>query len=272
MKILFLLVALSCNKTEKQPLVSVYGKNLYLEDLTDNFNESLSESDSVLLLKRLVDDWTLNQLKLNLAKEYKSEKIENLVNDYQNSLLIHEFINDYVSNNLDTNITISELQTYFNDNRQNFLLTKNILKLVFVKVEEDNKQIVKIKNQVAKTNENNITQLAALCENNVVNYFLDYSIWLDFDDVIKEIPIKTYDVEHFLQNNRFVEIKDGNYWYFVKILDYKIKNTESEFEFEKDNIKKVLLNSRKIKLEKQLESELLNEAKNNNQIKSYIYE
>ena len=102
------------------------------------------------------------------------------------------------------------------------------------------------------------------------NSFLDDQVWLNFDDIIKEVPIKTYDAKHFLENNKYVEIKEGPYIYLVNILAYQIKNTASNFEFEKENIKKVIWQNRKKDLLKQLENKLKKDAELKNEIESFV--
>jgi hypothetical protein len=65
---------------------------------------------------------------------------------------------------------------------------------------------------------------------------------------LKEIPIETYNKELFLKNNRFVEVTDSLHYYFVNIKGFKIKNSISPLAFEKDNIRTIIINKRKLQL------------------------
>jgi len=270
--IMVLIVGSACNKNAEQPVATAYGNNLYLSELTAFFSPDIAQEDSIKLLKKLILNWHLKQIKINKAKDYGNPKTDKMVQEYKNELLIAALINDYIENHLDTSISDKELKAYYNSNKQNFLLTKNILKLIFIKTQLNLKKINQIKQLVKNARPEDTDRLAEICAKSAVNCFIDFNVWLDFEDVLKEIPIKTYDEEQFLQNNRYFEIADDEFVYLVKIIDYKMKNTPSEYEIEKENIKKVLLNSRKINLIKKFENELLNEATINNNIQSFINE
>ena len=86
------------------------------------------------------------------------------------------------------------------------------------------------------------------------------------DDLIKEIPIRTYDKEQFLKNNRFVEVEDSTYYYFVNIKGFKIKDSLSPLVFEHDNIINIILNKRKLKLIEEMEKSAYDEAMKHNDI------
>lgn len=85
--------------------------------------------------------------------------------------------------------------------------------------------------------------------------------------MLKEVPIKTYDQEQFIQNNKYIEVFDDNYIYFVKILDFKIKNSISELPFVSKTIRTTILNTRKVKLMDELERKMMEDALNSNDIK-----
>ena len=82
-----------------------------------------------------------------------------------------------------------------------------------------------------------------------------------FDDLLKEIPIKTYDKEQFLQNNRNIEIEDSSLIYLVSIQGFMIKNSISPLSFERRNIISMIMNERKLKLIEEMEGQAYDEAR-----------
>ena len=90
-----------------------------------------------------------------------------------------------------------------------------------------------------------------------------------FDDLLKEIPIKTYNKEQFLQNNRLVEVQDSAYIYFVNIKGFKIKDSVSPLSFEKDNIKNIILNKRKLELIDSMNKDIYDNALKNKNFEIY---
>jgi hypothetical protein len=102
------------------------------------------------------------------------------------------------------------------------------------------------------------------------NAFLESEKWVAFDDILKVVPINTYNQESFINNNRLFKIDEEKYTWYVKIIDFRIKDNLSPFEFVEDNIHEILLNKRKVEILNKLENELVLKAIKENQIKVYI--
>ena len=102
------------------------------------------------------------------------------------------------------------------------------------------------------------------CHQYAMNYFLDDTTWLLFDDLLKEIPIRTYDQEQFLQNNRNIEIEDSSMIYFVNIKGFMIKESLSPLSFEKENIRSLIINKRKLQLVQEMEKAAYEQALKDN--------
>ena len=60
-----------------------------------------------------------------------------------------------------------------------------------------------------------------------------------------------------------------NYLYFLKITQYKVQNDTSPLEFVRDDIQKIILNKRKVKLAKDLEEEIYENAVRNDGFEIY---
>jgi hypothetical protein len=87
--------------------------------------------------------------------------------------------------------------------------------------------------------------------------------------LLKEIPIKTYDKEQFLKNNRQVEIEDSSLIYLVNIQGFMIKNSLSPLSFERKNIISMIMNERKLKLIDDMEQNAYEEAKKSGDVEIY---
>ena len=160
-----------------------------------------------------------------------------------------------------------EIQEFYNANKNNFEQKSNILRLNYVKYDKKRVDNNLIRSVMQSPNIDNNFAFIDFCQKNATNYFFKSSVWLEFNDLLKEVPIKTYDQEQFIQNNKYIEVFDDNYIYFVKILDFKIKNSISELPFVSATIKATILNNRKVKLMEELERKMMEEALNTNDIK-----
>ena len=100
-------------------------------------------------------------------------------------------------------------------------------------------------------------------------FFLNDSLWILFDDLVKEVPIKFTDEKEFFRNVNHIEVEDSLSYYFVFINDYRLKNDVAPLRFEKSNIKNIILNKRKLNLLNKVKSDLYQQALLDNDIEIY---
>ena len=113
------------------------------------------------------------------------------------------------------------------------------------------------------------TRLSQQCEKYASDYFLDDQNWLSFNDLLKQIPIKTYNQEEFLKNHRDLEYQDSAFIYLVRFKDFKIKESISPLSFEKERIWNIILNKRKIDLIKKMREDIFEQAQKKNDFEIY---
>lgn len=246
---------------------------LYEDELKDVVPFGASTKDSLELIKKFIDNWVHETLVIQKAESNLSEdkkNVEKQLQDYRNSLITFAYEKELVNQKLDTVITSNEIEEYYNNNKANFELKDNIIKVIYIKVNKTAPEMKKLKNWYKSDEPKDKEQLASYCHQFAANFYLDDNSWLFFDDLLKEIPIQTYNKELFLQNNRFVEVSDSLYNYFVNIKGFKIRNSLSPISFETENIKNIILNKRKLQLIAKMKEDVYNDAVNNNKIEIFI--
>jgi hypothetical protein len=250
-------------------LARVYDTYLYLEEVLDKMPQKLHGKDSVAFVHNYAETWTKQQAVLmhaekNLDDDQKD--VENELESYRNALITYAFEKALVNQRLDTAVSNSEIEAYYNKNPQNFELKDNIIKVIYIKVKKNAPKINKLKEWYKSEKPNDRKALEEYCHQFAENYFLEEGAWLLFDDLLKEIPIETYDKEQYLKNNRFIELTDSNNLYFVNIKGFKIKDSVSPLSFERDNIRNIILNKRKLTLIEAMKIDVYNEALNKSEI------
>ena len=100
-------------------------------------------------------------------------------------------------------------------------------------------------------------------------YFLDDETWILFDNLLRFVPIKTYNKEAYLQNHLKIELKEDPYIYFVNFSDFKIKEGISPLSFEKENIRQIIINKRKLNIIRHMREEVFQTALENNDFEIY---
>ena len=256
-------------KNEGTVLARVYSNYLYLEDVLDQMQEKLHGKDSADFVHNFAETWAKQQAVLlhaekNLSEEQKDVEYE--LESYRNALITYAFEKELVNQSLDTSVSNEEIEDYYNKNPQNFELKDNIIKVIYIKVKKSAPKINKLKEWYKSEKATDLMPLEDYCHQFAENYFLEQDAWLLFDDLLKEIPIETYDKEQYLKNNRFIELTDSAHLYFVNIKGFKIKDSVSPLSFERENIRNIILNKRKLTLIEGMKKDVYNEALNNSEI------
>lgn len=251
-------------------IAKVYEAELYESDLALLNTKDKNKEDSTALVKEFVNNWVKQQLLIKKANENLTDdqkNVEQQLSEYRNSLIIYLYEKELVRQKLDTVVSEAEIQEFYEANKYNFEQKSNIIQLNYVKYEKKKTDAARIRTAMQGNNIDENYAFIDYCQKNAANYFFKSTVWLEFNDVLKEVPIKTYDQEQFIQNNKYIEVFDDNYIYFVKILNFKIKNSISELPFVSNTIKATILNNRKVKLIEALEREMMEKAMNTNDIK-----
>lgn len=271
MLLLFQQCGFFSSKNEEKPLARVFDEYLYPSDVKDIFNTGSSKDDSIALLKNYINNWVENKLVFRTAEKNLSAEQKNFdkqLEEYRSSLIIYAYESELVRQKLNDKVTDDAISKYYEQNKENFLLKDNIVKVVYVKTPKKTTNLNKIKNLYKSEDEEDILKLRDICEREAVNYFID-DVWLVFNDLTKEVPIKTYNQEEFLKNNRFIEMQDSLYNYFLNIKAYKIKESVSPLSMEKENIRNIIINTQKIDLIKKTHDEILKDAHKKNNFEIY---
>ncbi|HTB05768.1 MAG TPA: hypothetical protein VK806_02360 [Bacteroidia bacterium] len=261
-------------KPETKPIAKAYENFLYPNDIKGIVPKGSKPADSISIVKEFIQHWLDEQTLLHQAENNLTEQQMDLskqIEDYKNSLIIYTYEKELVRQKLDTNVTNAEVEEYYNQNKKDFQLKNDIVKIIYVKVRHKAPGTDKLRSLMTSDNPKDKEKLAKYCYQYAENFFLDESAWLMFDDVLKEIPIQTYNEDLFLQNNNnhFVQIDDTARSYFLSIKGYMVKNSMSPLSFEKENIKKILLNKRKMELIDDMKKNLLNDAMGKNEVQVY---
>ena len=259
--------------TEQETAIArVHEQYLYLKDIERIVPRGTSSQDSVSFVNRYIESWIRKQLMLSKAGEIDMDKveIERKIQDYQYALIVYEYQKNHIKENLDTTITVKEIEQYYKANLANFELKQNIIKGRFIKIPIDAPKTDQVKKWVKSEANEELKELKSYCFRFATLYSLEDSIWFNFDEVIQNTPFKSIPNKiQFLHNNRYIEAEDSNFVYILKINDYEITDQISPLEFVKETIKNIIINRRKVELIRNLEESIYKGAKLNLEFEIY---
>jgi hypothetical protein len=269
---IYLISCGSSGKKEEGILAKVYNEYLFKTDLIGLVPSSTSSKDSISIVKKYINNWIKQKLVIHNAESNLSSKQKDFkkqLNDYRNSLIVFVYEKELVRQKLDTTVTDEDIKSYYEKNKNNFLLKDNIVKVWYVKMPLKSNYSLTVENLYKLETPQARQKLEEYCKKYAVNSYLDDSTWLYFNDLLKEIPIKTYNQEDYLKFHRYIEMDDSLYSYYVNIKGFQIKESLSPLNFEKENIRQIILNKRKLMLIEDMQNEIFKEALKNNDFEIY---
>ncbi|HEX7494129.1 MAG TPA: hypothetical protein VF346_07910, partial [Bacteroidales bacterium] len=93
--------------------------------------------------------------------------------------------------------------------------------------------------------------------------------WVSMDRLSVELQQNIENEENFLKRNTFFESNDSTSIYLVSIRDYRLRSSLAPFEYVKDDIKRIIWNTRRFDYLQSLENGIYNEALKENSFKIY---
>ena len=276
---LVFLLATGCDRiqnirkeTPEEAVARVHDKFLYKSDLSQIILPGTSSEDSAIVVNSYIQNWIKKQLVLYRAEanlDNEKKNVEQKLIEYRNSLITYIYESELIRQKLDTVVSEEEIQKYYQENNRNFELKDNIIKVIYLRVKKDAPKIKKIKEWYKSGNPKDRVQLEEFCFQYASDFHLDDETWLLFDELLKKVPIKTYDKEAYLKNNRHIEIEDSTDLYLVNIREMKIRESLSPLSFVQDDIRVLIINKRKLDLIREMEKTTYEEALRKNEFEIY---
>ena len=251
-------------RPKSQPIARVGDNYLYTQDLVKDMPLGLSALDSGRLIDKYIDDWIKKQLLIIKANEELSISeinIDRKVEDYRYALIMHEFEKIYIRSHLNTQVTQEEIESYYFERSENFLLKQNIVQCIFTKIPVSAPDITQIRRNIRNFPNTDIQDIKNYCYQFADLSFLDDSIWISLDELVVNTPLASLQNKNqFLEKTIYSETRDESYIYLFRILEYKISDQIAPLEYVREDIENIIINKRKLALKKKLYETIYEEA------------
>ena len=252
------------SKDTRVPIARAKSNFLYLEDIKGLVPEGVQGLDSVERVEHFIEDWGRKQLLISEASEkinFDDAEIERKVLDYRYSLMGYEYRQFYINQNLDQDIDDEEILEYYNNNVDNFVLKQNIIRGKYIEVPIEAPNTRRIKKLIRSKKQEDFEELKAYCLSFASTYQLYDTVWMVFEDLVKNSPLAEIPNKvQFLRTRKYVENTDKDHLYFLLVEKYRISDNISPMEFVSDQIRNIILNKRKVELAKKLEDDVYQKA------------
>lgn len=255
-----------------EPVAKVGDKVLTMIELSGNIPDYLDATDSALWADDYIKKWVQRELLLlkaeqNLKADMKDVSKE--LEEYRNSLIVFRYKNELMKQKMDTVLKDSDIQKYFNEHRESFILSRNIVKAIYIKVPVEVSSPENIKDLCTSEIKEKQAKLNEFCMTYAKAYDRFNDQWVAADLVLKNTPVEITDQSQFLERNRFIESSDKIYYYIVYIRDYRLEGQVSPIEYVQNDIRNLILSKQKIDFLKQIEKDIYKEGLDKNKVKLF---
>lgn len=253
----------------KTPIVQIGKDFLYAEDVYSVIPPGMSVQDSTDMADKYVQNWIEGTLLLDKAEGNipDNDRIDELVESYRKSLVTHTYMELLIEQEVGENISDSEIEEYYNNNKDVFLAEEPYVKGLYIKVPLNANGIANVRKWFKQNTDIALDNLEKYSLKNAVDYLYFYDTWKPLDELMLKCPISKDSEKEDLLKNRSVEVKDTAFYYFIH-LDNVIKKGETlPLEYAGNEIKEILINKKRIDFISRMKEDLYNSATENNEIK-----
>lgn len=261
----------SKKKAKDEKIIVQYGEHFLTDkDIRLILPKDVSKEDSAKLVKTYIEEWVKKKAIVDKAEENIDEltlkEIDNKMVEYRQDLLINAYNNYLIEKNLKDSVSEKDIQSYFEQHKESFPLSKDIVQYRFVTVNKSDES--RAERLFNSGNDEDFDELMKIVLTSGNRYHDRDSIWYGADVLAAQVPqLNDADNLRQLLNRRRIKIANDSLVTMVRILKLKPKGSEAPFNFVKPTIKNLLLNKRKLNLLGDLQNQLYKEAINNNEIK-----
>ena len=190
---IFFLLIYSCSlqTNENSDIVARVGENyLYKLDLQDQIGPLYSE-DSLQIAKSLINDWAeellyLEKAEINLSFSEK-KKLDELVDTYRNDLYVKTYKDKAIQTQLDSNVELKEIESYYEDNKLNFKTNRDLLRGRYVRVRNENYNLSSIRRSIRRFSFDDKIFLDSIALQ-FTTYSLNDSMWVQASQFFNRLP------------------------------------------------------------------------------------
>ncbi len=261
----------SCDdgKDKGKLLAKVGERELYEADITFL---AYTQLDSAEVVSNYVDQWVAEQILVTEAEKDETidrQSIDRRIEEFRNELLIHQLENKRIEEQLDTNVSTKEIEAYYKDHQADFQLNDYLVKVLYLKIPLDAPDIDKIGGAYKLRKDEDIETIEIYAKMYASNFYYDIDNWIYFDDILKEIPLHDINKDRFILKRSKLRFEESGFYYFLNIVDYKLKNSTSPISFERENIKARIINLRIKDLRQNIKNDIIKNAYENGNVTVY---
>lgn len=247
------------------PVVARVGSSkLYASELQEYIPDAVSEEDSVRLAMQYINTWASDLIFNDVAQNEltKAEKnVDKELEDYRHSLLKYRYEQKYVNQRLDTAVSFSQIEKYYEDHIANFTLSLPIVKARFLNISEDSPNLEIIRKKMTSKKETDVIEADSIARVSAFRYTDFGDRWIDMVSLSREFGTDYGTVVSQIRDNE-IWIPDGGGNLNIAFISSYVRAGETgPVEYFSERIRDIILSTRKQALLSGLERDLIENAR-----------
>jgi hypothetical protein len=262
----FVFALCACKKRQSfdtEVLARVKDRTLIRAEVLNVVPKGISSTDSMLIAENFIKKWIKDALVYEVAVRNLADEeteIDRLVEEYRYSLFRYRYQERMIKEKLSSDIRVTDRINYYEENQKKFILDKGLIKGLFLKIPINAPGLSDVKTWYKSSSVESLEKIEKYSIQNAIFYDYFYDKWVDFDDVISNIPIHISNTNNFLKNNKTLELSDSSYCYLLNIKEYIPIGNIAPYEYAESQIVEMLINQRKMEFLRSFEDELYQDA------------
>ena len=246
----------------RDALATIGDTHLYKDEVDIVYAQQGRGIDSASFVQDYVQRWAVDVLFHEKAKENvaSTAEIDRMVEKYRESLIQNLYQDRLITQQLVPTITAEEVREFYEKEQSLFELTEPYVKGFYVKLPYKNSKIRDVRNRCLRRGQDDLEELERLCSENGYEYQFFMEEWLPFVDLAHKTPLTEQQLMDRLLRKEIIEFTEGKFTYFVCADSILKRNDIKPIEMVSDEIKELLINSKKARFIKQMKRSLYEEA------------
>ena len=255
----------------RKVVVEVNGHYLYQDEIVNAMSAGLNPEDSASFADKFIRNWISELLLFQNAERNigDTREIDALVENYRHALIVHSYEQKLIEQKLVKDISEAEIDSFYNGNKEMFVLEEPLLKGVLLKVPLSAPNINRVRNLYQKTDDSSRDELEKYSILNSVLYDAFYESWTPISKVESKLPPMDKSLSALLSQKRNLELRDKEFVYFLKVTDIVGKGDIEPLDRARAEIRRLLRNNNEVRFIEQIKDELYESALEKKKIKIY---
>lgn len=247
---------------KREILASVGDSYLYKDEFDIIYAKQSHIEDSAEFTRNYIERWVVDMLFYEKAKEnvVSTDEIDRMVESYRKSLIENVYQDRLITQQLLPDISEAEIVRFYEQEHSLFELAEPYIKGFYVCLPTKAKKLRNVRNWCIRQGEDDLEELEKLCSENEYDNQFFIEEWMPFADLAHKLPLTEQQLMDRLTRKNIIEFTEGKLTYFVCADSILRKNDTKPIEMVADEIKELLVNSKKANFIKNVKRSLYDEA------------